>query len=39
MQKEDDVVIGKPSVALRHFFANENLDPWIKSIDLHVILK
>jgi hypothetical protein len=37
VQKKNDVVICKPSVALRHFFANENLDSRIKSVDLHVI--
>src|SRR5262249_4611334 len=37
MQKKNNVVIGKPSVALCHFFANENLDSRIKSVDLHVI--
>jgi len=37
VQEKDNVVIGKPGVALRHFFANKNLDPRIKSVDLHVI--
>src|SRR5215510_12404703 len=38
MQKKNDIVIGKASVALRHLFANEDFDPWIKCVDLHVTL-
>ena len=37
MEKEDYVVTGKPSVALCHFFANENLNSRIRSVDLHII--
>src|SRR5262249_55997901 len=36
MQKKNDIVVGKPSVALSHLFANENLNSRIKSVDLHV---
>src|SRR5262245_39000607 len=37
MQKQDGVVIRKPSVTLCHFLANKNLDSRIKPVDLHVI--
>jgi hypothetical protein len=37
MQKKDDIVIGKPSVALRHFLAHEDFNSRIKSVDLGII--
>src|SRR5262249_26858995 len=37
MQKKNNVVVGKPSVALRHFLAKEDLDCRIESVDLGII--
>ena len=38
MQEEDDVVVGKARVALRHLLTHENLDARIERVDLKVVL-
>src|SRR5262245_46402515 len=38
MQEKDDVLIRKTSVPFRHLFADEELDPRIKRVDLRIDL-